>query len=72
MITFPNSKTCGGCGKTKPLTEFNRVKHDPRFFKNLCKECEAVGAAKFKNVVRPLCVDFNRTTSEVEMETRDV
>ena len=51
MIQFPQNKTCGGSGKTKHmLTEFSRVQHDPRFFKNLCKECEALGAAKFASI----------------------
>jgi hypothetical protein len=52
MIAFPKTKTCGGCGKTKDmLTEFNRVTADLRFYKNICKECEALGAAKFKRPV---------------------
>ena len=57
MIQFPSTKTCGGCNKTKDMvTGFNRVATDLRLYKNLCKECEAMNAAKFNRPVMTMAV----------------
>jgi hypothetical protein len=53
---MPYSKICGACGKSKNLEEFNRVKADPRFRKNVCIECENLNDRKFNRPVTTMAV----------------
>lgn len=44
-----DSRTCNGCGKTKPTTEFSKCRRRKSGYQPKCKECNKVDNQEFRN-----------------------